>query len=351
MSDFDPTPDPIDEAYVRAEALLADEAARAARRERILAAVGREPAVAAPAPAPPRRRAPVWRRGGWLAAACVAGLSLVIVGQVYEPTPRRPLPPASPTLPAPPVLPAPAAGPVAPTAAGPAHEAPTSAAAVPPGPIAKPASVPVAVSAYASKASPAPEVAGNLRGAAQAPPPTPAPPPPPPAAAPVLAQAPRAFPAEPPQSVVVTAERRASERAADAADSRDTVSEVVIAQAAPSRKSARSQSFATIAPQGRLSSFAARTFDQATRLREAAEAGQTAEVESLLDQGAPVDAPDAEGNTALIKSVQADHPAAAAALSRHGASLDHKNHAGESARDIAAAKEDAALNEALGLGP
>ena len=47
MSDFDPTPDPIDEAYVRAEALLADEAARAARRDRILAGVGREPAAAA----------------------------------------------------------------------------------------------------------------------------------------------------------------------------------------------------------------------------------------------------------------------------------------------------------------
>jgi hypothetical protein len=216
----------------------------------------------------------------------------------------------------------------------------------PPPPLAKSASAPAAV--RVSQASPAAEVRDAQRGTPEVSAPSPAPPP-----APVLAQTPRAFPAEPapPQSVVVTAERRESSRAADAADSRDTVSEVVVAQAAPSRKSARSQSFATIAPQGRLSSFAARTFDQATRLREAAEAGQTAEVESLLDQGAPVDAPDAEGNTALIKSVQADHPAAAAALSRHGASLDHKNHAGESARDIAAAKEDAALNEALGLAP
>jgi ankyrin repeat protein len=74
-------------------------------------------------------------------------------------------------------------------------------------------------------------------------------------------------------------------------------------------------------------------------------------VEALLDQGAPVDAPDAAGNTALMESVRADHPGAAAALRRHGASLDRKNRAGESARDMATTQGDARLNQAVGLGP
>ncbi|MFI4936604.1 MAG: ankyrin repeat domain-containing protein, partial [Caulobacterales bacterium] len=92
-------------------------------------------------------------------------------------------------------------------------------------------------------------------------------------------------------------------------------------------------------------------FPPAPRLRAAAAAGRTTEMDALLEQGAPVDTPDAEGNTALIKSIQADHPAAAALLRRHGASLDRKNSAGESARDIATAKGDAELNQAIGLGP
>jgi len=84
------------------------------------------------------------------------------------------------------------------------------------------------------------------------------------------------------------------------------------------------------------------------RLRAAAAAGRTGEVETLLTQGAPVDATDADGNTALV---QADRPAAAAALKRHGASLERRNKAGESARDMAASVDDAALNQALGLPP
>jgi hypothetical protein len=42
VSDHDAAPDPIDKAYVQAEALLSDEEARAARRARVLAAVARE---------------------------------------------------------------------------------------------------------------------------------------------------------------------------------------------------------------------------------------------------------------------------------------------------------------------
>ena len=74
-------------------------------------------------------------------------------------------------------------------------------------------------------------------------------------------------------------------------------------------------------------------------------------MKTLLDQGAQVDAPDADGNTALMKSIQADHPAAAALLHRHGASLDSTNHAGERARDMAETVDDAKLNKALGLEP
>jgi hypothetical protein len=102
---------------------------------------------------------------------------------------------------------------------------------------------------------------------------------------------------------------------------------------------------------GRFESSDRLRSDPAAQLRAAAAAGRTSEIAALLDQGVPVDAADANGDTALMKSVQADHPAAAAFLRRHGASLDHKNHAGESARDIATAKGDPELDQAVGLGP
>jgi len=89
--------------------------------------------------------------------------------------------------------------------------------------------------------------------------------------------------------------------------------------------------------------------DPASRLRAAAAVGRTAELEVLLAQGAPIDAPDADGNTALMKSIQADRPEAVALLRRHGASLELKNRAGLSARDMAKAKGDTALDDALGL--
>jgi ankyrin repeat protein len=73
------------------------------------------------------------------------------------------------------------------------------------------------------------------------------------------------------------------------------------------------------------------------------------EIQALLAQGAPVDAADAQGDTALMQSVQADQPAAAALLRQHGANLDRKNRAGLSARDMAKTKNDPELNQALGL--
>jgi ankyrin repeat protein len=86
-------------------------------------------------------------------------------------------------------------------------------------------------------------------------------------------------------------------------------------------------------------------------LRAAAGAGRLAEVQELLDRHIPVDSADADGETALMKSVRADQPATAALLIRYGASLDKKNKAGLSARDLAAQVNDPALERALGLGP
>jgi hypothetical protein len=48
-----------------------------------------------------------------------------------------------------------------------------------------------------------------------------------------------------------------------------------------------------------------------------------------------------------MKSIRADQPAVVAVLRRHGASLDRKNYAGQSARDLAAAKADPALDRAI----
>jgi len=55
------------------------------------------------------------------------------------------------------------------------------------------------------------------------------------------------------------------------------------------------------------------------------------------------------GDTALIKAVKARRTAAAALLRRRGADLDHTNDAGESARSLARALDDPAMNRALGL--
>jgi ankyrin repeat protein len=87
------------------------------------------------------------------------------------------------------------------------------------------------------------------------------------------------------------------------------------------------------------------------QLRRAAAAGRTTEVQQLLDRHIPVDTADPKGETALMKSIRADQPETAALLIRHGASLDKKNNAGFSARDLAAQVNDPALNHALGLEP
>ncbi|HEY3887956.1 MAG TPA: ankyrin repeat domain-containing protein [Caulobacteraceae bacterium] len=308
MSDHDAASDPIDKAYVEAEALLSDEAVRVARRERVLGAVARE-AEAAAAESLPLTPRPVWRRGRWLAAAGVAGLGLILATQIY-PDWRGPRTAQ--------------VGPAAPT---PAASSLAAVRALPPPPAAAPPPPPIAVVPRAS-----PPVLVQTVPPQSVPPPAP----PPPAEPTATAPAPEAFPAAPapppPQeSVIVTAERRSSREARADQDA--------------------SRAADAAAPPTAASRFAAAPSDQAAKLRAAAAAGRTTEVEALLAQGVPVDAADGEGDTALMDSIQAGHPATAARLRRHGASLDRKNDAGESARDMATAKGDAALDQALGLSP
>ncbi len=312
MSDPDLIPDPIDKAYAEAEAMLADDAARAARRARVLAAVAPEPM----APAEPVRR-PMHRPAGWLAAASVAGLGVFLAIRFYPPAERlepaaapapvqesappsvvaEPAPSSAPTHAASPT-PAPRASPAAPRVV----ETPPPPLNVPPQPISIAPSPP-----QPPVVSPPPPPAPVMRSMAFSAPIAQASAPPPGGAALVGGDA-RAAPAEALDSIVVTASKRAS--------------------------------LSAVSPP-----------DPAAGLRAAAAAGRTAEIEVLLARGVPVDAPDAEGETALMKSIRAGQPAAAALLRRHGASLDLKNHVGERARDLAMAKNDPALNEALGLEP
>ena len=325
MSDPDLIPDPIDKTYAEAEAMLADDAARAARRARVLAAVAPEPM----APAEPVRR-PMHRPAGWLAAASVAGLGVFLAIRFYPPAERlepaaapapvqesappsvvaEPAPSSAPTHAASPT-PAPRASPAAPRVV----ETPPPPLNVPPQPISIAPSPP-----QPPVVSPPPPPAPVMRSMAFSAPIAQASAPPPGGAALVGGDA-RAAPAEALDSIVVTASKRVSPTVA----------------APPIRN--------------RLELSAASPSDPAAGLRAAAAAGRTAEIEVLLARGVPVDAPDAEGETALMKSIRAGQPAAAALLRRHGASLDLKNHVGERARDLAMAKNDPALNEALGLEP
>jgi ankyrin repeat protein len=123
------------------------------------------------------------------------------------------------------------------------------------------------------------------------------------------------------------------------------------AEEAPAYASDKTTEEAAVAPGPAQLSASRRASDAGASLRAAAAAGRTAEVEDLLDQGAAVDAADAAGDTALMKTVRAGHADVAALLRRHGASPDRRNHAGESAREMAAAKHDPALDQALGPQP
>lgn len=288
MSDQDAPPDPIDKAYTEAEAVLDDEAARAARRARVLAAVAAEQAAPAVAPAVSKRSS--WPRAGWLAAASVAGLSALVALQIERTgvieQPPRPTRPEAPTAVAPPAIAPPAAAPQA-------LEAARDAQAVSPRA--------VAPSAPTRPAAAAPPSAPQARAIVQAP----------------------TVAAAPPPSAAPAAE----------ASSSDDTGEVVVTSsrsAAPARSA---------------------EFERGQKLRNAAAAGRTAELTGLLAAGVAVDAADDDGETALMKAVQANQPAAAALLLRRGASLERKNEGDVSARDMAAEISDPELNRALGLEP
>lgn len=306
MSDHDTAPDPMDKAYIEAEALLGDDSARAARRARVLAAVA-QPSEAAPAAPSPPKSWRAWGRGGWLAAASVVGLSVFLGVQIYPPASVRP--PVRPANPAAPAL-------TEREVAAPPAQAP------PPPPAPKPASRAEAPSALASPAAPSSAVADRAEkalprelsaaGAAAEPAPAPAPP----------------KSSSEISELVVTAERRAP---ADAAVSANRVAKPM--------------------DPGALAAPAPVLSGEAERLRAAAAAGRTAELAALLAKGVPVDAANDQGETALMKSVQADQPAAAALLRRRGASLDLKNAAGQSAREMALGIGDTKLDRALRLDP
>ena len=302
MSDHDAAPHPIDKVYAQAEAMLDDDAARAARRARVLGAVAGEAGTAPIVPAPPTRRVS-WAAGGWLAAASVAGVSVLVALQLTA----RPVMHTPPAPAETPVAAAPAPAPAPPPVTAPAVEA---------APPAAPERAPARVSRSADVAAPAPlafpappsqTAAAPMARAAPAPPPA----------------APRA-PADSVEALIVTGQPAPPPSAARAARA----------------ESPTAQAPAPASPAVR-----------AARLHAAAAAGRLAELETLLEQGTPVDALDSDGETALMKSIQARNPAAAVLLRRHGASLDRINRNGVSARDMAASIDDPDLNRALGLGP
>jgi hypothetical protein len=306
MSERDTAPDPVDAAYVSAEALLEDHGARAARRARVLGAIASDPKVAPTRPPAPRQHRRSWRGGRWLAAASVAGLATFVALRLDPPLQERQRSSSADS--------AATAAPPDVIASAPAEFAPPAA----------PAPAPVAV---------APDIAAEAeeraRGAAVTAEPSPRLGPSPQAAPPPLV-APPAAPA----------------MEAAAADSSAVVVTRGRAGPLPATASARS------APsQAVVGSTATAPAASAARLREAAAAGRTGELTSLLDQGARIDDPDDKGETALMKSVRANQPDAAAVLLRRGANLDRKNHAGVSARAMAAAMGDPELNRVLELAP
>ena len=324
--------------------MLSDDEARAARRARVLDAVTRGAGAGRSCPRPPRRRA-AWRPGGWLAAACVAGLSVFLAIKLYQPTQFQPQ-----TTPA------------APAASTPRGPGPDADASAPEGPgLEGPRDRRLARAAGARRvASRGPGAPGSRRRTRRSSrrrrrlprtlqsrrhlPPLPS-----------SRRPPGHFRRPPLLRHRSSPERIESAPAAKASDSSagsdEAVADVRGGLSVPASRRATFAEAPVAGRESRSDSSAELPPEPAARLRAAAAAGRTAEVEALLGQGAPVDAPDAAGDTALMKSLQADQPAAAAALRRHGASLDHKDHAGKSARDIVTTKGDPELNRAIGVGP
>ena len=92
----------------------------------------------------------------------------------------------------------------------------------------------------------------------------------------------------------------------------------------------------------------------ASEVADAAMAGDAAEVRRLLEEGAAVDAPQADGTTALHWAVRWDDHETTGLLIRAGASLDAANHAGSTPMRLATVNGSAAMIERLldaGLDP
>ncbi len=297
MSDGDRR-DPLEDAYVRAEQLVDDDAARAARRARVLAAIASPEPAQAGSSALPTRPAARWRPG-WAAAAAVGGFGVLVATFALRSAPPGSSPPIVPADDAtrPPAVPPVAAAPAPPKPPG-AAEAPTM-----PRPAAPPA-----------PSAGAPPAARPLARAAP-PPPMDLPPPPP-------------LPLPPTPKPVAQSEAPA-------------VGALALDKAAPSPSAMSQRSVAR--PE-----LTARDADAAGAvLRRAAAAGRTADVEAALDRGAPVDAPDENGDTALILSVRGGHVATTALLRRRGADPERSNVAGDSAAALATASGDVRLQEAV----
>lgn len=301
----DRIPDPVDRAYNEAEKLLQEEAERSARRARVLAAVARD--------SDPRQK-PVPRfasRGGWLVAASLVVVSGFLVTRFSAEPWFSPL-----------TTPAPVVKQVQKNEMTPALSKPA--------PAVQPDFAPVTPQAEAPDRTPAIARRRAEASGRRMPEPPPAAMKAPPAAV-MAAPSPAASPppAAPPPSI--------------AAAPRAPMSAPLAAAPPPPPPAAPADMAAPVGESGVNPDF-----DQ---LRRAAAAGRTEEVQRLLDRHVPVDAAGPEGETALMKSIRADQSETAALLIRHGASLDKKNNAGFSARDLAAQVNDPALNHALGLAP
>jgi hypothetical protein len=293
MSDHNLPTDPIDNAYLQAEALLDDENARASRRARVLAAIAETPVDVAPA-SPSTSRSPPWSRGGWMAAASVGAVALLLATQVYKPVPT-----ASPGSQPPP---APSAAPRANEL--PVPESPPRAAATP--------RTPEAAARVQNGSDRSEQIAAPSVDRVQEPTTTLAP-------APTLPPRPAA---------------QSARAAGSPADAQNLGLEEVVVTGSRVEASGRAETPETAA---RL----------ARRLRQAAAAGRTGDLTALLARGAEVDAADEDGETALMKAVQAGQATAAEILRSRGASLDRRNHAGQSARDMAVALADPEVDRAL----
>jgi hypothetical protein len=317
--------DPIDEVYTEAEELLDDSTARAARRARVLGVVTKEPAAQTAAILSSDRRT-AWRRGDWLAAASIAGLGVFLATRVYQ-SASQPLR----TLPTPPPISAPVAAepirtalPAAAKTVSRANRAPMQKTPVP-APLAV-TPPPLDIRPVASPRVPAPMPARALPGE-QSPAPS--------------------------EQAIVTAERRASPSVAGNSEPAGGMRDESLGALGSARMPEKPATLPPPPPAflGGSESGAVSPFEQAGKLRAAAAGGRLPEIKDLLSQGVSVDAQDVDGETPLMKSIQADEPTAAALLIRHGARLDHRNRAGVSARQMVRAVGDPALERAVGLTP